>query len=85
MRNPVGVEVIRNLIGIVESYGQKIKLAIIVSTSGFSKELEIERLRYSSKSCSIILLKGKELEEFHTSRESMEEFMSKKVRENVFV
>ena len=85
MSVPVSAAVVRNFIGVIESYGQKIKLAIMVSTSGFSKEARSERLRLSSRPYSILFFEGTELEQFQTESENVEEFMAKKVRESVFV
>jgi hypothetical protein len=85
LEGPMSASAVRSFVAVVDSYSEKIKLAIIVSTSGFSRDSRDEMLRHTSKPYSFLMLSGQELEGFHTSNESIEKFVRRKIRENVFV
>jgi len=81
--NRVNVSQLRDFVVKLDT-SHNVKLGIYVSTSGFTRVVKDELLRLISKPYTIMLIEGTELDEFHMSSETTEEFFIRKIRESVF-
>lgn len=83
LKNAVTVSQLRNFVGKLET-GGKVKLGIFVSVAGFTRAVKDELLRLATKPYTVVIIEGKELEQFHSRPETPAEFLHRKIRESVF-